>query len=157
MASRSDEDLHCPVCQSIFTDPVLLSRSQRFCRGCLKSWWRADPTNKCPICMRRSSREDPARNLALKNLCEDRAVRTGPTRGRRALGPLSSSPFLIFWSETFTHTKFEWPPPVKPFLICVLSHCSPCRASIVNFMNTKGAETDQQPSQLTRSTPHRFN
>ncbi|XP_030592379.1 nuclear factor 7, brain-like [Archocentrus centrarchus] len=70
MASRLDEDLHCPVCQNIFTDPVLLSCSHSFCRDCLKSWWRADPTHKCPICMRRSSREDPPRNLVLKNLCE---------------------------------------------------------------------------------------
>uniref|UniRef100_I3JQG9 RING-type domain-containing protein n=1 Tax=Oreochromis niloticus TaxID=8128 RepID=I3JQG9_ORENI len=67
---RAPADLHCLVCQSIFTDPLLLSCSHSFCRGCLKSWWRADPTNKCPICMRRSSREDPTRNLTLKNLCE---------------------------------------------------------------------------------------
>ncbi|XP_030592385.1 nuclear factor 7, brain-like [Archocentrus centrarchus] len=70
MASRLDEDLHCPMCQSIFTDPVLLSCSHSFCRDCLKSWWRADPTQKCPVCKRRSSREDPPRNLVLKNLCE---------------------------------------------------------------------------------------
>ncbi|XP_051804852.1 nuclear factor 7, brain-like [Acanthochromis polyacanthus] len=70
MASRSEEDLCCPVCQDVFTDPVLLSCSHSFCRDCLKTWWRQKPTRDCPVCERRSSREDPPSNLVLKNLCE---------------------------------------------------------------------------------------
>uniref|UniRef100_A0A3P8UCK2 Tripartite motif containing 35-12 n=1 Tax=Amphiprion percula TaxID=161767 RepID=A0A3P8UCK2_AMPPE len=64
------EDLCCPVCQDVFTDPVLLSCSHSFCRDCLKTCWRQKPTHDCPVCNRRSSREDPPRNLVLKNLCE---------------------------------------------------------------------------------------
>uniref|UniRef100_A0AAQ5ZWH0 RING-type domain-containing protein n=1 Tax=Amphiprion ocellaris TaxID=80972 RepID=A0AAQ5ZWH0_AMPOC len=70
MASRSEEDLCCPVCQDVFTDPVLLSCSHSFCRDCLKTCWRQKPTHDCPVCKKRSSRDDPPRNLALKNLCE---------------------------------------------------------------------------------------
>ncbi|XP_005949566.1 nuclear factor 7, brain-like [Haplochromis burtoni] len=70
MASGSDKDLNCSVCQNIFSDPVVLSCGHSFCTDCLKSWWRADSTHKCPVCRRRSSRDDPPRNLALKNLCE---------------------------------------------------------------------------------------
>ncbi|XP_051804088.1 nuclear factor 7, brain-like [Acanthochromis polyacanthus] len=70
MASRSEEDFCCPVCQDVFTDPVLLSCSHSFCRDCLKTWWRQKPTRDCPVCKRRSSREDPPSNLVLKNLCE---------------------------------------------------------------------------------------
>ncbi|XP_051804853.1 nuclear factor 7, brain-like [Acanthochromis polyacanthus] len=70
MASRSEEDLCCPVCQDVFTDPVLLSCSHSFCRDCLKTWWRQNPTHDCPVCRKRSSREDPPCNLVLKNLCE---------------------------------------------------------------------------------------
>uniref|UniRef100_UPI0037E7FEAA E3 ubiquitin-protein ligase TRIM35-like n=1 Tax=Semicossyphus pulcher TaxID=241346 RepID=UPI0037E7FEAA len=70
MASRSGEDLCCPVCQDVFRDPVVLSCSHSFCKDCLKSWWRQRPTRECPVCKRRSSRVDPPRNLALKNLCE---------------------------------------------------------------------------------------
>uniref|UniRef100_A0A3Q1ECJ6 RING-type domain-containing protein n=1 Tax=Acanthochromis polyacanthus TaxID=80966 RepID=A0A3Q1ECJ6_9TELE len=70
MASRSEKDLCCPVCHDVFTDPVLLSCSHSFCRDCLKTWWRQHPTPGCPVCKRRSSREDPPSNLALKNLCE---------------------------------------------------------------------------------------
>ncbi|KAM4583350.1 nuclear factor 7, brain-like isoform 1-T2 [Fundulus diaphanus] len=70
MASRSEEDLCCPVCQDIFQDPVLLSCSHSFCKECLKNWWREKPEQECPVCKRRSSRNEPPLSLALKNLCE---------------------------------------------------------------------------------------
>ncbi|XP_061584343.1 E3 ubiquitin-protein ligase TRIM35-like [Cololabis saira] len=70
MASRSEEDLLCSVCQDIFKDPVLLSCSHSFCRACLQRWWAGKETRPCPCCKRKSSKSDPPRNLALKNLCE---------------------------------------------------------------------------------------
>ncbi|XP_051249041.1 nuclear factor 7, brain-like [Dicentrarchus labrax] len=70
MASRSEEDLCCPVCHDVFRDPSLLSCSHSFCRDCLKRWWREKQTRECPICNRRSSKDEPPRNLVLKNLCE---------------------------------------------------------------------------------------
>ncbi|KAK2861548.1 hypothetical protein Q5P01_001081 [Channa striata] len=70
MASRSEEDLCCPVCQEVFKNPVLLSCSHSFCKDCVKSWWRKNKTRECPVCKRRSSRPDPPLNLVLKNLCE---------------------------------------------------------------------------------------
>ncbi|XP_069025762.1 nuclear factor 7, ovary-like [Embiotoca jacksoni] len=70
MASISEEDLCCPVCQDIFEDPVVLSCSHSFCKECLQRWWRDKPTQECPVCKTRSSKRNPSRNLALKNLCE---------------------------------------------------------------------------------------
>ncbi|XP_071755578.2 E3 ubiquitin-protein ligase TRIM39-like isoform X1 [Centroberyx gerrardi] len=70
MASRSEEDLSCPVCHDIFKDPVLLSCSHSFCKACLQSWWTEKQIHECPVCKRRSSRSKPPINLALKNLCE---------------------------------------------------------------------------------------
>ncbi|XP_051249042.1 E3 ubiquitin-protein ligase TRIM35-like [Dicentrarchus labrax] len=70
MASRSEEDLCCPVCFDVFRDPVLLSCSHSFCKNCLKRWWREKQTRDCPVCKRRSARAEPPRNLVLKNLCE---------------------------------------------------------------------------------------
>ncbi|XP_060944027.1 nuclear factor 7, brain-like [Limanda limanda] len=70
MASRSEEDLCCPVCHDVFTDPVLLSCSHSFCKDCVKSWWKDKEVKECPLCKRRSSRSEPPGNLALKNLCE---------------------------------------------------------------------------------------
>ncbi|XP_070759531.1 nuclear factor 7, ovary-like [Enoplosus armatus] len=70
MASPSEEDLSCPVCQDIFKDPVVLSCSHSFCEDCLKSWWRQKQTQECPVCKRRSSMYKPPVSLTLKNLCE---------------------------------------------------------------------------------------
>ncbi|XP_005740964.1 nuclear factor 7, brain-like [Pundamilia nyererei] len=68
MAARSD--LCCPVCLDIFKEPVLLPCSHSFCKDCLDSWWRENPTHDCPVCQKQSTMHDPPCNLALKNLCE---------------------------------------------------------------------------------------
>ncbi|XP_058471604.1 nuclear factor 7, ovary-like [Solea solea] len=70
MASRSEEDLCCPICHEVFRDPVVLSCSHSFCKDCVKTWWRDRPTPDCAFCKRRSSKTEPPCNLALKNLCE---------------------------------------------------------------------------------------
>ncbi|XP_067312276.1 kinesin light chain 1-like [Pseudorasbora parva] len=69
MASLSDEDISCPVCQDIFKDPVILSCSHSFCKECLQKFWKTKKTQECPVC-RSVSRHEPPRNLVLKNLCE---------------------------------------------------------------------------------------
>ncbi|XP_046879437.1 nuclear factor 7, ovary-like [Hypomesus transpacificus] len=73
MASSSslpEEDLSCPVCCDIFNDPVLLSCSHSFCKDCLQQYWKQNESRECPLSRRRSSKEKPPCNLALKNLCE---------------------------------------------------------------------------------------
>uniref|UniRef100_UPI003AB0AA69 E3 ubiquitin-protein ligase TRIM39-like n=1 Tax=Centroberyx gerrardi TaxID=166262 RepID=UPI003AB0AA69 len=70
MASRSEEDLSCPVCLDIFKNPVLLSCSHSFCKACLQRWWTEKQIHECPVCNRRSSKSKPPCNLVLKNLCE---------------------------------------------------------------------------------------
>ncbi|KAI4891856.1 hypothetical protein NFI96_010939 [Prochilodus magdalenae] len=68
--SFSEEDLSCPVCCEIFKDPVLLHCSHSVCKNCLQKFWETKGSRECPVCRRRSSLEEPPRNLALKNLCE---------------------------------------------------------------------------------------
>ncbi|XP_071772451.2 E3 ubiquitin-protein ligase TRIM39-like [Centroberyx gerrardi] len=70
MASTSEEDFSCSVCCDIFKDPVVLSCSHSFCKACLRRWWTKKQIHECPLCKRRSSKSEPPRNLALKNLCE---------------------------------------------------------------------------------------
>ncbi|XP_073692903.1 E3 ubiquitin-protein ligase TRIM35-like [Garra rufa] len=69
MASVS-EDFSCPVCHEIFKDPVVLSCSHSVCKECLQQFWRTKETQECPVCRRRSSKEEPPPNLVLKNLCD---------------------------------------------------------------------------------------
>ncbi|XP_048036052.1 nuclear factor 7, brain-like [Megalobrama amblycephala] len=70
MDSLSVEELSCPVCYEIFKAPVILSCSHSVCNECLQQFWRTKETQECPVCRRRSSKEHPPPNLALKNLCE---------------------------------------------------------------------------------------
>ncbi|CAG5866033.1 unnamed protein product [Menidia menidia] len=70
MASQTEEDLSCPICQNIFKDPVLLSCSHSFCKGCLQKWWSVKIINSCPVCKALSQQREPPINLALRNLCE---------------------------------------------------------------------------------------
>ncbi|XP_060929459.1 E3 ubiquitin-protein ligase TRIM35-like [Limanda limanda] len=70
MASRLEEDLCCPICHDVFRDPVILSCSHSFCKDCVKSWWEDKEVKFCPLCKRRSSRDEPPVSLSLKNLCE---------------------------------------------------------------------------------------
>ncbi|XP_067101899.1 E3 ubiquitin-protein ligase TRIM39-like [Osmerus mordax] len=73
MASSSylpEEDLSCPVCCDIFTNPVVLRCSHSFCKACLEEYWKHRESRECPVCRKRSSRPEPPCNLALKNLCE---------------------------------------------------------------------------------------
>ncbi|XP_069004609.1 nuclear factor 7, brain [Embiotoca jacksoni] len=67
--SLPEEDLTCPVCCDIFTDPVLLSCSHSFCRSCLKKCCDTG-LRECPVCRKRVSKSNPPSNLALKNVCE---------------------------------------------------------------------------------------
>ncbi|XP_067442234.1 nuclear factor 7, brain-like [Thunnus thynnus] len=95
MASRSEEDLCCPVCQDVFRDPVVLSCSHSFCKDCLKSWWRQKQTRECPVCKRRSSKEQPPVSLVLKNLCES-FLQDRDQRASEALCSLHSEKLKLF-------------------------------------------------------------
>ncbi|XP_041961045.1 GTPase IMAP family member 8-like isoform X2 [Alosa sapidissima] len=68
MASK--EELSCPVCKDIHRDPVLLTCTHNICKLCLKHFWKTDGSRECPVCKRRSSKEEPPENFALKNSCQ---------------------------------------------------------------------------------------
>lgn len=67
-AAPLQEELTCPVCRLIFTDPVLLRCTHSFCRECLQRSFQFN--KKCPVC-RESFEEDQAiANRALRSACE---------------------------------------------------------------------------------------
>ncbi|XP_034548152.1 nuclear factor 7, brain-like [Notolabrus celidotus] len=67
--------LNCHVCAETFTDPVSLSCNHRFCSSCLQKFWEQSKNKNCPICKRKSSKEDPGVNFALKELSDSFAGR----------------------------------------------------------------------------------
>ncbi|XP_042339077.1 E3 ubiquitin-protein ligase TRIM35-like, partial [Plectropomus leopardus] len=62
--------LSCHVCSETFRDPVSLSCNHNFCSSCLKQFWEKAKNKNCPICKRKSSKEDPEVNFALKELAD---------------------------------------------------------------------------------------
>ncbi|XP_063056047.1 nuclear factor 7, brain-like [Engraulis encrasicolus] len=70
MASSLEEELCCPVCTDIYTDPVLLSCSHTFCKSCIQRSWASQGSRVCPICRKTHPQEEPPANLVLRNLCE---------------------------------------------------------------------------------------
>uniref|UniRef100_A0A3Q4MA40 RING-type domain-containing protein n=1 Tax=Neolamprologus brichardi TaxID=32507 RepID=A0A3Q4MA40_NEOBR len=60
--------LSCHVCSETFRDPVSLSCNHSFCSSCLQKFWEQTKNKNCPICKRKSSKEHPLVNFALKEL-----------------------------------------------------------------------------------------
>ncbi|XP_038673489.1 nuclear factor 7, brain-like isoform X2 [Scyliorhinus canicula] len=44
------EDINCPVCLDVFTDPVSLECGHNFCRSCITGCWGQGQRNLCPEC-----------------------------------------------------------------------------------------------------------
>ncbi|XP_067223753.1 nuclear factor 7, ovary-like [Chanodichthys erythropterus] len=97
----SAEEISCPVCCEIFKTPVILSCSHSFCKECLQQFWRTKKTQECPVCRRRSSRDDPPINLVLKNLCESFLTERNESRssGSEEICSLHSEKLKLFCLE----------------------------------------------------------
>ncbi len=63
MASSAEYDYNCPMCCDIFKTPVILLCSHSVCKECLQQFWRTKKTQECPVCRRRSSKDQPLENL----------------------------------------------------------------------------------------------
>ncbi|XP_071403544.1 E3 ubiquitin-protein ligase TRIM39-like [Centroberyx affinis] len=128
MASRSEEDLSCPVCHDIFKDPVVLSCSHSFCKACLQRWWTEKQIRECPLCKRISSHSEPPCNLALNNLCEAFLLERA-SAGSELLCSLHSEklklfcldhqqPVCVVCRDSKTHTKHR----IRPINIAAQDH-----------------------------------
>uniref|UniRef100_A0A8C6SCS6 Uncharacterized protein n=1 Tax=Neogobius melanostomus TaxID=47308 RepID=A0A8C6SCS6_9GOBI len=93
------EELTCPVCLSIFTEPLTLPCGHSFCRGCITSV----PEAKCPQCRApcppASELQLLPTSLILKSLAQRARERPQQRPGTSVERILKSSYFLILLSQ----------------------------------------------------------
>uniref|UniRef100_A0A3Q2ZT02 Uncharacterized protein n=1 Tax=Kryptolebias marmoratus TaxID=37003 RepID=A0A3Q2ZT02_KRYMA len=59
----ASDDLCCPICRDIYSDPVILSCSHSYCKRCLHDWWDGKTLLECPVCKKRLRTKNPPCNL----------------------------------------------------------------------------------------------
>ncbi|XP_036000100.1 tripartite motif-containing protein 35-like [Fundulus heteroclitus] len=62
--------LNCHVCSETFRDPVSLSCNHSFCSSCLQKFWEQAGNKNCPICKRKSCKDNLGVNFTLKELAD---------------------------------------------------------------------------------------
>ncbi|XP_066471510.1 tripartite motif-containing protein 10-like isoform X2 [Tiliqua scincoides] len=75
MATASmEEELKCPICKEILTDPVTVDCGHNFCRGCIsrycETWEDMGEDLECPLCKARIKKVNFRPNWQLANIVE---------------------------------------------------------------------------------------
>ncbi|XP_041064630.1 zinc-binding protein A33-like [Carcharodon carcharias] len=65
-----EDELSCPICQDIFTNPVSPPCQHNFCCACLMSYWKKKGSYECPVCRETYSTNDLKWNRTLANISE---------------------------------------------------------------------------------------
>ncbi|XP_039472722.1 zinc-binding protein A33-like [Oreochromis aureus] len=81
--SSVSEDMSCPICLCIFTEPVTLQCGHSFCKDCVQDHWRLKKGKKCAICCQVIYNPEPPSNFVLKSLSERYKRLTDSSEGHR--------------------------------------------------------------------------
>ncbi|XP_043916389.1 zinc-binding protein A33-like [Protopterus annectens] len=68
--SSLEEDLTCPICHDILSNPATLKCGHNFCLRCVSEYWELVDSQTCPLCRKLCSRNDLIRNCTLNNVVE---------------------------------------------------------------------------------------
>jgi len=151
-----EEDMSCPVCLDLYTDPLVLGCSHSFCRSCVEAIWKDQlqgQPRECPLC-RSTASDTPTTNLVLQKIVETRRKQEGGGGGQGGGGEeqqekcrLHGERLLLYCSEdqellcvvcqtSRNHKDHQLCPLEEAALDCKVSHqgsagiCSPVQWSV---------------------------
>ncbi|XP_056613197.1 E3 ubiquitin-protein ligase TRIM50-like [Triplophysa dalaica] len=95
-----EDQLRCPVCLEIFTEPLILQCGQSYCRGCVRAI-SVNPLGQlqCPVCRCAVDADCPPPNVALARIVD--AVRTlnTPDKGPLEICAQHNNPLSLYCEE----------------------------------------------------------
>ncbi|XP_056221592.1 E3 ubiquitin-protein ligase TRIM35-like isoform X2 [Seriola aureovittata] len=99
-------NISCPVCLSIYTEPVVLQCGHSFCRKCIHCYWKSVRVSlKCPSCRRVNNDSEPPINFALKSLIQNYTQRRVNPSGRHRDDSYQTSVNVKEKQEAFEKVK----------------------------------------------------
>ncbi|KAI5619904.1 E3 ubiquitin-protein ligase TRIM39 [Silurus asotus] len=67
----SEEQLLCPICLDVFTDPVTTSCGHNFCKSCLTQCWEKSQDGYCPLCKEKITKKPELKiNTTLREVAD---------------------------------------------------------------------------------------
>ncbi|XP_060771618.1 zinc-binding protein A33-like isoform X1 [Neoarius graeffei] len=121
MASSSsllcEDQLHCPICLDVFTDPVTTPCGHNFCMICLEEFWDSSSHCHCPVCkINFAKRPELCVNMFISTLDAPFKKADQVKSSSTAEKPTQS----VVLCDVCCETKCA---AVKSCLICMTSYC----------------------------------
>lgn len=108
MARRSsleslEEQLRCPVCLEVFSEPLMLQCGHSYCRGCVRSM-DMDPLGQllCPVCRCPVNGDSPPPNVALARIVDTLREISEPGQGPPETCSQHHNPLSLYCEEDQT-------------------------------------------------------
>ncbi|KAK3531082.1 hypothetical protein QTP70_010368 [Hemibagrus guttatus] len=108
MARRSsleslEEQLRCPVCLEVFSEPLMLQCGHSYCRGCVRSMGM-DPLGQlqCPVCRCAVDGDSPPPNVALARIVDALREISEPGQGPPETCNQHHNPLSLYCEEDQT-------------------------------------------------------
>ncbi|XP_034713045.1 E3 ubiquitin-protein ligase TRIM41-like [Etheostoma cragini] len=114
LASFPEDNLQCPICLNVFSDPVTTPCGHNFCKTCLSQHWDKSDLCCCPMCHKRfHMRPEISTNVVIENISvqiKKRKVETSES----AVTPGQVK------CDVCADIKYK---AVKSCLVCLTSYC----------------------------------
>ncbi|KAL7848961.1 hypothetical protein SRHO_G00205840 [Serrasalmus rhombeus] len=95
-----EEQLRCPVCLEVFSEPLMLQCGHSYCRGCVRSMGM-DPLGQlqCPVCRSAVDGDSPPPNVALARIVDALREISNPGQGPPETCNQHHNPLSLYCEE----------------------------------------------------------